>query len=101
MVDNSVTVESLGLHIGKQVTLNGRVHDKKDIKKLVFVKFKDGTGFVQCVLFKPNVSDDMADRVSNLQREDSISITGTVRKCNLSKIGVEIDITSVVVWKDN
>ncbi|MFN5377428.1 MAG: OB-fold nucleic acid binding domain-containing protein, partial [Ignavibacteria bacterium] len=55
-----VAIENLSDHIGQTVTLNGWVYDKTEKGKLIFIKLRDGSGIVQCVLFKPNVSEEIA-----------------------------------------
>ncbi|MCX6140819.1 MAG: asparagine--tRNA ligase [Candidatus Kapabacteria bacterium] len=94
-----VSVEDLDSHVGQEVTLNGWVYDKTEKGKLVFIKLRDGSGTVQCVLFKPNVSDEIAGLAQSLTQESSVSITGTVRKEERSPTGVELDVTNVKVWQ--
>jgi asparaginyl-tRNA synthetase len=94
-----VSVEHLADHIGEEVTLNGWVYDKTEKGKLVFIKLRDGSGTVQCVLFKPNVAEDIATAAQGLTQESSVSITGTVRKEDRSPTGVELDVTTIRVWQ--
>ncbi|MBC8124918.1 MAG: asparagine--tRNA ligase [Candidatus Kapabacteria bacterium] len=94
-----VSVENLDSHVGQEVTLNGWVYDKTEKGKLVFIKLRDGSGTVQCVLFKPNVSEEIASAAQSLTQESSVSITGTVRKEERSPTGVELDVTNVKVWQ--
>ena len=94
-----VSVEHLADHVGEEVTLNGWVYDKTEKGKLVFIKLRDGSGTVQCVLFKPNVAEDIATAAQGLTQESSVSITGTVRKEERSPTGVELDVTNIRVWQ--
>ena len=94
-----VSVENLDAHVGQEVTLNGWVYDKTEKGKLVFIKLRDGSGTVQCVLFKPNVSEEIASAAQSLTQESSVSITGTVRTEERSPTGVELDVTNVTVWQ--
>jgi asparaginyl-tRNA synthetase len=94
-----VSVENLDSHVGEEVTLNGWVYDKTEKGKLIFLKLRDGSGIVQCVLFKPNVSEEIAAAAQSLTQESSVSITGTVRKEERSPTGVELDVTNVKVWQ--
>lgn len=96
-----VVVEDLESHIGQEVTLNGWVYDKTEKGKLVFIKLRDGSGIVQCVLFKPNVSEDIASAAQSLAQESSVSITGTVRKEDRSPTGVELDVTDIKIWQNS
>ena len=47
-------INQLKDHIGETVTLKGWLYNKRSSGKLVFLQFRDGTGIVQCVVFKPN-----------------------------------------------
>lgn len=94
-----ISVENLDTYIGQEVTLNGWVYDKTEKGKLIFVKLRDGTGIVQCVIFKPNVSEEIAGMAQSLTQETSVSITGIVRQEERSPTGVELDITNLKVWQ--
>ncbi|MBU3700207.1 MAG: asparagine--tRNA ligase, partial [Candidatus Kapabacteria bacterium] len=94
-----VAVENLADHVGQTVTLNGWVYDKTEKGKLIFIKLRDGSGIVQCVLFKPNVSEEIAAHAHELTQESSVSITGTVRAEQRAPSGVELDVTDVRVWQ--
>jgi len=94
-----VSIETLESHVGEEVTLNGWIYDKTEKGKLIFLKLRDGSGTVQCVLFKPNVTEDIAADAQSLTQESSVSITGTVRKEDRSPTGVELDITNIKVWQ--
>lgn len=94
-----VSIENLAEYVGQEVTLNGWVNDITAKGKLAFVKLRDGSGIVQCVLFKPNVSEEIANDVLSLTQESSVSIVGTVRAEERAPSGVELDITSVKIWQ--
>ena len=47
-------INQLKDHIGESVTLKGWLYNKRSSGKLVFLQMRDGTGIVQCVVFKPN-----------------------------------------------
>ncbi len=94
-----VTIEQLPSLIGQEVTLNGWVQDKTGKGKLTFIKLRDGSGMVQCVVFNPNVSEQVAEDAKSLTQESSVSITGTVRAEERAPSGVEIDVSNVRIWQ--
>lgn len=92
------TVENLKSFVGETITLNGWVHNKTEKGKLVFIMFRDGTGFVQCVVFKGNVSEEIFENAKRLTQESSISITGTVREDSRAPGGFEIDVVDLKIY---
>ena len=47
-------INQLKDHIGEEVTLKGWLYNSRSSGKLVFLQLRDGTGIVQCVVFKGN-----------------------------------------------
>ncbi|MBL7999961.1 MAG: hypothetical protein JNL32_15170, partial [Candidatus Kapabacteria bacterium] len=92
-------IENLKDIIGEEVTLNGWVHNITGKGKLQFIQLRDGTGVVQCVLFKGNVSEELFESAKQLTQESSVSITGKVKAEERSPIGVEIDVTDIRIWQ--
>jgi asparaginyl-tRNA synthetase len=92
-------IETLNQHIGEVVTLNGWIFDKTEKGKLIFLKLRDGSGIVQCVLFKPNVSEVISTNAQALTQESSVSITGLVRAEQRAPGGVELDVQDIKVWQ--
>jgi asparaginyl-tRNA synthetase len=93
------TVEQLPSLVGETVTLNGWVQDKTGKGKLTFIRFRDGSGMVQCVVFKDNVGEEQFEAARSLTQESSISITGKVIADERAPGGVEVDVTEVKVWQ--
>jgi asparaginyl-tRNA synthetase len=92
------TIEALPTLIGQQVTLNGWVYDTTGKGKLQFVKLRDGSGVVQCVVFKPNVAEEIFEAAKSLTQESSVQIVGTVRAEERAPSGVEVDVQSLKIW---
>ena len=80
---------------GKEVILQGWLYNKRSSGKLHFLQLRDGTGEIQAVVFKGNVSDDVFEFADKITQESSIEVTGTVKKHDRSKIGYEIDAKDV------
>ena len=78
-MSETTTIERLSEHVGQTVTLRGWIYNKTSKGKLHFVQLRDGTGTVQCVVFKKNVTEELFEAVSHLAQESSLSLTGTVK----------------------
>src|SRR6187401_950908 len=92
-------VNELRNHIGEEVILKGWLYNKRSSGKLVFLQFRDGTGIVQCVVFKPN-DEALYDLADSLRQESSIVVTGTVKEDTRSSLGVELDVTGLEVLQN-
>ncbi|MEY4580219.1 MAG: hypothetical protein RL701_4922, partial [Pseudomonadota bacterium] len=53
-----VRIEHLPQHIAQSVVLKGWLYASRSSGKLIFLQLRDGSGFVQCVLFKNDVSPE-------------------------------------------
>jgi len=89
-------IEQLKDHIGESVTLKGWLYNSRSSGKLVFLQLRDGTGIVQCVVFKGN-DEEIFEKAKGLGQESSIAVTGTVKADDRSSIGVELDVTGLEV----
>src|SRR5215204_1777936 len=89
-------INQLKDHIGEEVTLKGWLYNTRSSGKLVFLQFRDGTGIVQCVVFKGN-DEAVFENAKGLGQESSIVVTGTVKADERSPIGVEVDVKGLEV----
>lgn len=93
---NQTYVNELKNHIGEEVTLKGWLYNSRSSGKLVFLQLRDGTGIVQCVVFKPN-DEEIFEQAKALGQESSIVVKGRVKADERSPIGVELDVTGLEV----
>src|SRR4051794_19260528 len=88
-------IDRIADHVGTEVTLAGWVYNKTEKGKLIFIQLRDGTGTIQCVVFKKNVGDDVFAAAKSLTQESSVRITGTVRADERAPGGFELDFFQV------
>ncbi|MGD8736636.1 MAG: asparagine--tRNA ligase [Anaerolineae bacterium] len=74
-----VTIEQLADHVGETVTIKGWLYAKTGKGRLQFLQVRDGTGIVQCVVFKKEVAPQVFEAARDLTQESSIIITGAAR----------------------
>lgn len=74
-----VRVEQIAKYTGQEVTVQGWVYNRTDKGKLVFLLIRDGSGFIQCVAFKGDLTEDVFDQLTRLPQESSVVVTGPVR----------------------
>lgn len=73
-----VRICDLAAHVGERVTLQGWLYNKRGSGKVQFLHLRDGSGFVQCVMGKQDVAEEVFDTAKRTSQESSVWITGTV-----------------------
>ncbi len=91
----TATVATIAHHVGQRVTLAGWVHHKTEKGKLIFILLRDGSGIIQCVTFKKNVSEATFATAQALTQESSCRITGNVRADERAPGGYELDVEEI------
>ncbi len=92
-----IYIEDIAKYEGQTITLQAWLYNKRSSGKLHFLQLRDGTGEIQAVVFKGNVSDEVFELSDKITQESSVEVTGTVKKHDRSRIGYEIDATDVKV----
>jgi asparaginyl-tRNA synthetase len=97
---NIVRIEDIARHVGEEVTLQGWLYDKTGKGKLQFLQVRDGTGVVQAVMFKPNLSEETFEAAKRLTQESAIIVTGRVKADERAPGvpgGYEVDVTGLEI----
>ena len=93
----SATIAQIARHDGQAVTLAGWVASKTEKGKLVFIRLRDGSGVIQCVVFKKNVPEEAFAAAQQLTLESSCRISGTVRADERAPGGYELDVADIEI----
>ncbi len=75
-----VRIENIARYVGQEVTLQGWLYNRTDKGKLQFLQVRDGTGFIQCVVFQKDVPEEVFAAAARLTQESSLTVTGVVRQ---------------------
>src|SRR5262249_14487929 len=62
-----------------------------------FLQVRDGTGTIQCVIFKNDVPPEVFDEADHLPQESAVKVQGTVRKDERSPLGFELGVKGLTV----
>ena len=65
----SIQVADIGRYEGREVVLRGWLYNKRSSGKLHFLQLRDGSGVVQCVVFKGDVEAELFERCERLPQE--------------------------------
>jgi asparaginyl-tRNA synthetase len=90
-------IEDLYKHVGEEVTLQGWLYNKRSSGKIKFPILRDGTGIVQGVVVKSQVSEEVFAAVDHLTQESSFVMKGKVRQEPRAPGGYELDVTDVQI----
>ena len=91
------SIQDLPAHLGSTVTVQGWLTGSRSSGKIAFLQLRDGSGFVQGVVIKSEVQDEVFEAVRNLSQEASLRVTGEVREDKRAPSGVELGVTKVEV----
>src|SRR5919204_620428 len=92
-----VYIEDIGRHEGEEVTIKGWLHNRRSSGKIHFLILRDGTGFIQAVMSRAAVGDDVFKRADHLSQETSVIVTGAARADQRAPSGFEIDVKSLEI----
>ena len=96
-METVTTVDRLGDHVGRKVTLRGWVYKTRASGKIAFIVLRDGTGLCQCVLEKNDQTEPFFDEAKRLPQESSLEVTGEVSADQRSVGGFELKISGLKV----
>jgi asparaginyl-tRNA synthetase len=90
-------IEDIGRYEGQEVTIYGWLHNRRSSGKIHFLILRDGSGFIQAVMSKAAVGEDMFKATDHLSQETSVIVTGTARADTRAPSGYEIDVKDLQV----
>jgi asparaginyl-tRNA synthetase len=90
-----VWIEEIARYDGEEVLLKGWLYNKRSSGKLHFLQVRDGTGIIQGVMFKGDVSPDLFELADRISQESALQVRGTVRKDKRSSLGFELGVTDL------
>jgi asparaginyl-tRNA synthetase len=90
-----IYIKDLSEHVGKEVTLKGWLYNKRASGKVKFLILRDGTGYLQCIVFKGNVTEDVFEVAEQFHQEAAFEVTGIVKEEPRAVGGFELDATDV------
>lgn len=92
-----ITIREASKYVGREVTIGGWLANKRSSGKIAFLQLRDGTGFIQGVVVKEEVGEDIFLKAKGLTQETSLYVTGTVQTDERSPFGFELQVKDVEV----
>ncbi|WP_438798251.1 asparagine--tRNA ligase [Staphylococcus pseudintermedius] len=91
------TIKEAKNKIGQEVTIGAWLANKRSSGKIAFLQLRDGTGFMQGVVVKADVDEDIFQRAKSLTQETSLYVTGEITEDNRSDLGYEMQVKNIEV----
>ncbi|MGC8858143.1 MAG: asparagine--tRNA ligase [Ignavibacteria bacterium] len=92
-----VYIEKISEFVNQQVTIKGWLYNIRKSGKLMFPIFRDGTGLLQGIVSKQDVSEKVWNDFSRLTQESSVIVTGTVTEHPKQKGVYELQIKDIEI----
>lgn len=90
-----VFIKDLKDHVGKEITIQGWMFNKRSGKGIQFLQLRDGSGVVQGVVFDKTESSKLFKTAASLTPESSLTITGEVTKHPKLEDTYELQVKSI------
>ncbi|MBM3465689.1 MAG: asparagine--tRNA ligase, partial [Armatimonadetes bacterium] len=91
------TIEDIGNYNEQTVRVRGWLRTKRSSGKIHFLIIRDGTGTIQGVASKNDVTPEMFEQMAGLTQETAIVVTGPVRADKRAPGGYEMTVNDLVV----
>jgi asparaginyl-tRNA synthetase len=96
---NQTLISQLAGKVGQVVTLAGWVYNFRSSGGIYFLQLRDGSGFIQCVVEKNQVGEQVWQACEKITLESSVAVTGKVTE-HPKKPGVyELQVTGLKIYQ--
>ncbi|GEN31788.1 asparaginyl-tRNA synthetase [Cerasibacillus quisquiliarum] len=89
------TIQHIAKYEGQEVTIGAWLANKRSSGKIAFLQLRDGTGFMQAVVVKNDVDENVFKLAKTMNQESSMYITGTIVEDKRSPIGYEMQVKNI------
>jgi asparaginyl-tRNA synthetase len=91
-----IFIKNISDYEGQEITVKGWVYNTRSSGKITFLQLRDGTGFVQGIVHRPDVDEKTWDEAHSATIESSAIVTGNVSK-HPKKDEYELQVTGVEI----
>lgn len=67
-------IRDVNKHVGETVTIGSWIHNKRSSGKIQFLQLRDGSGYIQGVVVKNEVSEQVWNDAKSLTQESSVYV---------------------------
>ncbi|AXN37312.1 asparagine--tRNA ligase [Peribacillus butanolivorans] len=92
-----ITIKEASKFVNQEVTIGGWLASKRSSGKIAFLQIRDGSGFIQGVVVKADVGEEVFARAKSVTQETSMYVTGVIQKDERSPFGFELQVKDIEV----
>jgi asparaginyl-tRNA synthetase len=92
-----IMIQDMSKHLGETIKLGAWLANKRSSGKIAFLQLRDGSGFVQGVVVKAEVEEELFAKAKSLTQETSMYVIGEVTKDERSTFGYELQVKDIEV----
>jgi len=85
-----IRVEEAATHVGEEVEIRGWLYNKRSSGRIHFLVIRDGSGLMQAVMAKTDVSAEAFAAADRLTQESAVRVSGVVRADQRAPGGFEL-----------
>jgi len=89
-----ILIKDIPNYVNQEITIKGWLYNKRSSGKIAFLELRDGTGFIQAVVVKSGVKDQIWADVEKTTQESSIIVTGNITKHPKQEDTYELQVTN-------
>ncbi|HLQ64123.1 MAG TPA: asparagine--tRNA ligase [bacterium] len=93
----SIRVEEAAAHVGEEVEIRGWLYNKRSSGRIHFLVIRDGSGLMQAVMAKMDVSSEAFAAADRLTQESAVRVSGVVRADQRAPGGFELLVRDLQV----
>ena len=91
------TINEVYKYVNEEVKIGAWIANKRSSGKIAFLQLRDGTGFIQGVVVKAEVDEELFNKAKKITQETSVWVTGVVQVDERSPFGYELLVTGLEV----
>lgn len=92
-----ITIKDASKFVDQEVTIGGWLASKRSSGKIAFLQIRDGSGFIQGVVVKAEVGEEIFARAKSVSQESSLYVTGVIQKDERSPLGFELQVKDIEI----
>ncbi|MGZ4112276.1 MAG: asparagine--tRNA ligase [Tumebacillaceae bacterium] len=89
------TIATIGQYVDQDILIEGWLWNKRSSGKIAFLNLRDGSGFIQGVVAKQDVPEEVFTLAKGLSQESAVRVYGKVRAEERAASGYELTVTNV------